>query len=195
MNLSGGSSERTRLTVPVGVAYDTDIMQLAWSPDGSRIAIASGEDSSFAYPFGQLTIFDVASWSLIEPTKLPAGCETNGHHWHVIAPAEGQPTTYETGCVSGYSDEDAAAKQRKEEEAAVAAQRRRAAAKSADAVKDELLGAVQDDDDDEDDLETDALKAENARLKREVEDQDVDCRPGRGTAAPQASAYRGGRKE
>ena len=40
--------------------------------------------------------------------------------------------------------------------------RERAKAADADAVKDELLGAVQDDDDD-DDLETDALKAENAR--------------------------------
>ena len=71
-------------------------------------------------------------------------------------------------------DEDAAAKQRKEEEAAIAAKRRRAAAASADAVKDELLGAVQDDDDDEDDLETDALKAENARLKREVRSLTTD---------------------
>ena len=63
------------------------------------------------------------------------------------------------------NDDEAA--QRKEAEAAVAARRRLAATKSADAVKDELLGAVQDDDDD-DDLETDALKAENARLRREV---------------------------
>ena len=68
-------------------------------------------------------------------------------------------------------DDDA---QRKEEEAAVAARRRLQAAKSADAVKDELLGAVQDDDDDEDDLETDALKAENARLKREVRSLTTD---------------------
>ena len=64
--------------------------------------------------------------------------------------------------------------QRKEEEAAIAAKRRRAAAASADAVKDELLGAVQDDDDDDDDLETDALKAENARLKREVRSLTTD---------------------
>ena len=71
------------------------------------------------------------------------------------------------------SDDDAA--QRKEEEAAVAARRRLAATKSADAVKDELLGAVQDDDDDDDDdLETDALKAENARLKREVRSLTTD---------------------
>ena len=67
------------------------------------------------------------------------------------------------------NDDDA---QRKEEEA-VAARRRLAAAASADAVKDELLGAVQDDDDD-DDLETDALKAENARLKREVRSLTTD---------------------
>ena len=52
--------------------------------------------------------------------------------------------------------------------------RRRLAAAGADAVKDELLGAVQDDDDDDDDLETDALKAENARLKREVRCLDAD---------------------
>ena len=70
------------------------------------------------------------------------------------------------------NDDNAA--QRKEEEAAVAARRRLAATKSADAVKDELLGAVQDDDDDEDDLETDALKAENARLKREVRSLTTD---------------------
>jgi hypothetical protein len=70
------------------------------------------------------------------------------------------------------NDDDAA--QRKEAEAAVAARRRLQAAKSADAVKDELLGAVQDDDDDDDDLETDALKAENARLKREVRSLTTD---------------------
>ena len=68
-------------------------------------------------------------------------------------------------------EDDAA--QRKEAEAAVAARRRLAATKSADAVKDELLGAVQDDDDD-DDLETDALKAENARLRREVRSLTTD---------------------
>ena len=65
--------------------------------------------------------------------------------------------------------------QRKEAEAeAAAAKRRRAAAASADAVKDELLGAVRDDDDEEDDLETDALKAENARLRREVRSLTTD---------------------
>ena len=71
-------------------------------------------------------------------------------------------------------NEDDAAAKRNEEEAAVAARRRLAATKSADAVKDELLGAVQDDDDDDDDLETDALKAENARLKREVRSLTTD---------------------
>ena len=72
-------------------------------------------------------------------------------------------------------DEDAARQRREEEAANAAAQRRKsAAAASADAVKDELLGAVQDDDDDDDDLESDALKAENARLKREVRSLTTD---------------------
>lgn len=71
-------------------------------------------------------------------------------------------------------DEEAeAAAQREEDEAAAAARRRLPTTASADAIKDELLGAVQEDDDD-DDLETDALKAENARLKREVRSLTTD---------------------
>ena len=86
------------------VAYDTAILSLRWSPDGTRLAIASGENDVNGYPngFGQLTIFDTASWSLMEPTRLPAGCSRSGHHWHVVTGVESTAA----GCVSGFSDED-----------------------------------------------------------------------------------------
>ena len=71
-------------------AHESTLSCLALNTDGTRLAIASGENDVNGYPngFGQLTIFDTATWSLMEPTLLPANCSSNGHHWHVVTGVE-----------------------------------------------------------------------------------------------------------
>jgi hypothetical protein len=94
------------------VGYDNWIHQLAWSPDGRKIAVSSGANRvAGSQEFGQLTLVETATWSLMTPQRLPVGCNAaaptpHNHHWHAIC-SDGATCPRTLGCVSGYSDDDA----------------------------------------------------------------------------------------
>jgi WD40 repeat protein len=91
------------------VGYDDTIYQMAWNPDGTKIAIASGSSDILATKFGQLTVFDTETMELVAPTLLPQGCVNGSYHWHVVPYVNGTSTVrtpVDHGCYSGYSSLD-----------------------------------------------------------------------------------------